>query len=1315
MKTIFDELEAKVDQNVMNKMCDEIKWKNLLIANDTLIANYLSKEVFYIATKSDLNVSRFSKMHEAHTVVQACCLELEIELSKLIDKIQKYDHDVMETRSEADRTLDFRTLNFQISQLTEKVLVLQEQNELFKVENAKVKQHYKELYEYIKIMCAKHIDQKTALLIKNENLKVQINAKLKCVTIDSIKPKVLAHGMYAINVKQIPPRLRNNREVHLDYLKHLKESVATLHEIVEEAKKHVEQQITQKTNVLVLPSTGVDSCTDAKGSKPKSNTKKNRISPAKSVNKKIVKDHSRTNKSNLQRPNRVDSCISSKHTVINSNSNSVCKTCNKCFISANHDMCVIKYLDSVNVPSSAKNVVRKVKQVWKPKHVKQVWKATGIVLTTVGYQWKPTGRIFTLGEHYPLTRFTHPKVVPTKQPENICTSKFVIIENLSHTSQKPLTRYQYRNKQNKEVPVGILIPTDAAMQSAAVQIVRWYFDLGYSKHMTEDRSRLKNFMKKFIGTVRFGNDHFGAIMRQFYDSDLEVTFKKHSCYVRDTDGVDLIKGSRGFNLYTISVKDIMKSSPICLLSKASKTKSWLWHCRLNHLNFGTINDLARNNLKLLLLLVTPKTDLSFTLAITKPHMSCKDLGKLQPTADIGIFTDKFRARTKSSSCSTLCTPTNKDLEILFQPMFDEYLEPPRIDRPVSPTLAVPIPVNSAGTPSSTAIDQDAPSLSHSPSSSALQSPCLHQGVAVESTLNDENPFAPIDNDPIINIFAPRPTSAALSSGDARSTNSTYVTQTLHHLRKWSKDHLIDNVIGNPSRPARLVAKGYRQEERIDFEESFAPVAPIEAIRIFTANAASKNMTIYQMDVKTAFLNGKLKEEVSDLVFTVCMYARYQTSPTKKHLEALKQVEKYVVELFFVTTDYQLSDIFTKALPQERFEFLLPRLGIKNTMADINIPTTDAPAEQAHAIAPPTRMDDQIFSSSNWVPIGKSNCVLDVQKSQRNPIFPIVVAILKNTNFFRAFTTSSTIPAIYIQDALYITPTNDNDPFVAPPSSDTAIEYVNTLGYPSTLRNMSATSINALYQPWRAILSMINMCLTEFVQSIQTFLTDRKNPTTASRGKKKTTHLLIPSIRLTKLIIHHLKIKHNIYPRSGLTLHYSYDESILNTLRYVGKDGREIFDAKHGKAAEGGATESSKATKVTKPKAAKATKPASDPKPKPAPTQPPKAMPEKKQKLVQETLDEPSPAKRSNAEDVSVEEPAYKEEKANLQRALELSLEEQAERTQGLSRPVRRTPMPAKASGPAESPSLDAELALTDSETDSNDEVPEIHTGDQDEG
>ncbi|GJW70672.1 retrovirus-related pol polyprotein from transposon TNT 1-94 [Tanacetum coccineum] len=173
-------------------------------------------------------------------------------------------------------------------------------------------------------------------------------------------------------------------------------------------QKHVVQQKVQQSNVPVIPSTRVSSSTDASRSKPRSNTKKNRILPAKSENKMKVEDHPRTNKSVWTKVNRVESSISSKRVVINSNSESVCKTCNKCLISANHDMCVIKPLNSVNATPTVKNGLNKVKQVWKVKgklsanglnKAKQVWKATGKVFANVGYQWRPTGKKFTLGLH----------------------------------------------------------------------------------------------------------------------------------------------------------------------------------------------------------------------------------------------------------------------------------------------------------------------------------------------------------------------------------------------------------------------------------------------------------------------------------------------------------------------------------------------------------------------------------------------------------------------------------------------------------------------------------------------------------------------------------------------------------------------------------------------------------------------------------------------------------------------------------------------------------------------------------------------------
>ncbi|GJU30048.1 retrovirus-related pol polyprotein from transposon TNT 1-94 [Tanacetum coccineum] len=411
-----------------------------------------------------------------------------------------------------------------------------------------------------------------------------------------------------------------------------------------------------------------------------------------------------------------------------------------------------------------------------------------------------------------------------------------------------------------------------------VQIVLWYLDSGCSKHMTGDRSRLKNFVKKFIKTVRFGNQHFGAIMgygdyvigdsvisrvyyveglghnlfsvRQFCDSDLEVAFRKHSCYVRDTNGVELIKGSRGSNLYTISVEDMMKSSPICLLSKASKNKSWLWHRLLNEYyervslfhqklvpRTPQQNDVVERRNRTLV--EAARTMLIFSKALI--FLWAEVLSELMSPVQLNTRpAPTFLMPGQISSglvpnpvpVTPSVPPTNKELEILFQPMFDEYIDPPRVERLVSPAPAVLVPVNSVGTPSSTTIDQDAPSPSHSPSSSALQSPRSHQGVVVGSTIIEDNPFAHADNDPFVNVFASEPSSEASSSGDASSAESTHV-----------------------GGQRILTRRG------IDFEESFALIARIEAIRIFIANAASKNMTIYQMDIKTAFLNGELKEEV----------------------------------------------------------------------------------------------------------------------------------------------------------------------------------------------------------------------------------------------------------------------------------------------------------------------------------------------------------------------------------------------------------------------------------------------------------------------
>ncbi|GJW21297.1 retrovirus-related pol polyprotein from transposon TNT 1-94 [Tanacetum coccineum] len=215
-------------------------------------------------------------------------------------------------------------------------------------------------------------------------------------------------------------------------------------------------------------------------------------------------------------------------------------------------------------------------------------------------------------------------------------------------------------------------------------------------------------------------------------------------------------------------------------------------------------------------------------------------------------------------------------------MFDEYFETPSVEPPVHPALASQVPVLSAGTPLSTTIDQDASSTNHSPSSSEVQPPISHQGVAAGPIIED-NPFAQADNDSFENVFALELSSAESSSEDVSSAESNqlatdalwcFYNSALSKVKPnnfktavnedcWfeaiqEEIHEFDRL----QNKARLVAKGYQQEEGIDFEESFAPVSRIKANIIFIANATNKHMTIYQMDVKTAFLNGELNEEVN---------------------------------------------------------------------------------------------------------------------------------------------------------------------------------------------------------------------------------------------------------------------------------------------------------------------------------------------------------------------------------------------------------------------------------------------------------------------
>nr|GEV07611.1 retrovirus-related Pol polyprotein from transposon TNT 1-94 [Tanacetum cinerariifolium] len=126
--------------------------------------------------------------------------------------------------------------------------------------------------------------------------------------------------------------------------------------------------------------------------------------------------------------------------------------------------------------------------------------------------------------------------------------------------------------------------------------------------------------------------------------------------------------------------------------------------------------------------------------------------------------------------------------------------------------------------------------------------------------------------------------------------------------------------------ARLVAKGYANEEGIDFEESFAPVARLEAVWIFVAYVAHKSFPVYQMDMKTAFLNGPLKKED-------CTAMSSAEAKMWRYLQVVLKTEFQLADMFTKAlpedrTEYQLADMFTKSLPEDRFQYLVRRIGMR---------------------------------------------------------------------------------------------------------------------------------------------------------------------------------------------------------------------------------------------------------------------------------------------------------------------------------------------------------------------------------------------------
>ncbi|GJT12601.1 retrovirus-related pol polyprotein from transposon TNT 1-94 [Tanacetum coccineum] len=494
---------------------------------------------------------------------------------------------------------------------------------------------------------------------------------------------------------------------------------------------------------------------------------------------------------------------------------------------------------------------------------------------------------------------------------------------------------------------------------------------------------------------------------------------------------------------------------------------------------------------------------------------------------------------------------------------------------------------------------------------------------------------------------------------------------------------------------------------------------------------------------------------------------------------------------------------------------------------------NAPVEQAPAVAPPTRTDEQILPRIRWVPIGKSNCYLDAEKSQSSPIYKIVMDILKQTNFFRAFTASSTIPAIYIQqfwdticydrifrgykcqldekwfnlttdtlrDALRITPVNNNKAFSSPPTQDTLINFINDLGYPKEVKHLSNVVTNDMFQPWRALTTIINLCLTGktsgFERPRAPVFKHKFHPRPESPLHLPTEEPILGYLKFsakgTKREVFGMPILNELITDDirGAYYYDAYLEKVAKHQRYIA--GEEVSDpdspakstkpkvTKQAKPATPKAATKKPQPALTKPKVTKQAKPAAPKaatkKPQPAPTKP-KVTKQAKPVAPKVATKEPQPAptkpkekKRKQAKETTEATPLAKRAKsrkvADTQRAIEeslkdvhgaprgplpfvvfretdtgkyqplpevegkgkekVSVEQVAQVLLNLQTPKkkspdeqyifqRRTSTPTEPSGHDESSSLYAELGFSNSDTESDEEVPPIvKSGAQDEG
>ncbi|GJV78948.1 retrovirus-related pol polyprotein from transposon TNT 1-94 [Tanacetum coccineum] len=960
VKTFFDQMDVAVQQSSVDKQCLEIAKKELLLENDRLLQQIMSQDVRLTVMNYMSLIGEIVNMDGMINKSCEKCFNLKV-FKEQFDSIKKTR---VRSKEQSDSLID--KLNLKSAQNED--LKAQIQDKVFVITSLK----------------------NDLRKIKRKEI-VDIAAQIP--SINTIVP-----GMFKLNLEPLAPRLLQNKEAHIDYLKYTQEQAIELLVYVRDtcpnainlsAKKvaitpknkvkkvrfaepltsssnikQVELLKTSDSNPPMLSSTGLKCSTSKCGSKPTGNKRNDRISQTSSRNmkNKVEAQPRKVNKKNRVIERICDDNV--KHSKLNANSDLNCATCKKSMFDGVHDNCFLDFVKNVN--SHAKSA---------KKHKKQnIWKPTGHVFTKVGFKWKPTDRTFTIfGNSCPLTRFTLANVVPPKKTTS----------HLVETQKPELKVYSTKLKTVKNVD----IPSSSSLVMTGCPDCSLVSGL-----WIHDRESLS------AGELYNGTKFVNQTLREFYEN---VGISHQTSVARTPQQNGIVK-SLGPGLHSM----------------------------------------------------TPATSYS---GLVPNHVSQQPCFEESPKTPI-FRNDPLNESPHEESTSQGSSSNVRQTHTPF-----EHLGKWTKNHPIA---------NVIGDPS--------------------------RSVSMRKQLQTDAMWCYFDS--FMTLVEPKDFKQAMIEPSWIDAMQEEIHE-FQRLEVWKLVPCLDKVLliklkwiykvktdefGRVLKnKARLVAQGFRQEEGIDFEESFAPVARIEVIHIFIANAAPNNMTIYQMDVKTAFLNGELKEEVyvsqpegffdqdnpshvyklkkdlyglkqapraydsvdtpmvekskldedlqgkpidatiyhgmigsimyltssrPDLIYAVCLCARRSTSGSAqflgdklvswsskkqkctaissteakyitlsgccaqilwmrsqltyyvfqfnkiplycdnksaialccnnvqhsqaKHIDVCyhfikEQVENGIVELYFVRTEYQLADIFTKPLPRERFNFLIEKLGMRS--------------------------------------------------------------------------------------------------------------------------------------------------------------------------------------------------------------------------------------------------------------------------------------------------------------------------------------------------------------------------------------------------